>query len=202
MRSTWKNFQNGESHCSGCPGQEAPYPLGGIGNEHADVMLVGQEPAYNVDDDTVDDEMRWFDAMDTMIENRRASMNPLWKHMMNISVAVGCSPTDLYFTNLAKCAVDDASFSDCLEHCRGYFPREVAHVDPQIILIHGSKVIRVVLDMFDIDWSGSVGDVHGDVFEIASLKLVTLYHWGYAYRQHTVDEYNQDVTDAVTEALT
>lgn len=205
MRSVWQNFRNGDSHCSDCPGQEAPYPLGGIGDPRADIMLVGQEPAYNVDGDELadgaPDDMDWQVAERFMIENRRDSMNPLYKHMMNVAVTARCAPTDLYFTNLAKCTVDDASYSDCLEHCRLYFPREVAHVDPTVLLLHGSKVITTVFDMFDIDWGGSVGDVHGEIFETGSLKLVSLYHWGYAYRQHNIDDYNDDVADAVTEAL-
>lgn len=199
--STWHNFQDGTSHCDECPGQEAPYPLSGIGDMHADVMLVGQEPAYNVDSDIVDTEMDWYNAMNTMIQNRRDSMNPLWKHMMNIALAVQCSPTELYFTNLAKCAVDSASYEDCLEHCRGYFPREIAQVDPRVLLLHGSKVINVVFEMFDIEWSGTVGDVHGETFETSSLTLLPLYHWEYAYRQGTVDEYNTETASAVKEAL-
>jgi uracil-DNA glycosylase len=201
MRSVWQNFQDGVSHCSECPGQEAPYPLGGIGNHGADVMLVGQEPAYNVDDDTVTTEMNWLDAVATMIQNRRDSMNPLWKHMMNVAVAAECSPTDLYFTNISKCSTDNTSFSDCLEHCRGYFPREVAQVDPDVMLLYGGKVISTVFDMFDIEWSGSVGDVHGEIHETSSLKLAAFYHWGYIYRQGDLTSYREEVTNVVQDTV-
>lgn len=164
-------------------------------------MLVGKEPAYNVGTDTVDTKMTWTEAKRTMTEDRRQDVNPLWKHMMNVGIAADTSPQQLYFTNLAKCNADGASFDDCVEHCRGYLPREIGEVDPKVLLLHGSKVINVVLDMFDISWSGSVGDVHGEIFETSSLQLVTLYHWGYAYRQGDIDQYNETVRNTVTEAL-
>jgi len=204
MRSTWQNFNDGASHCSECPGQDAPYPLGGIGNQHADIVLVGQAPAYNVDVDELLDgaaeELYWHEAEKQLIQDRRESMNPLWKHMMNVAVAAQCAPTDLYFTNIVKCN-SDASYHDCLEHCRNYFPREIAEVDPEVLLLHGSKVTTTVLDMFEIDWSASIGDVHGEQHETSGLTLVTLYHWGYAYRQGNVDEYNDTVADAVEEVM-
>lgn len=201
MKSVWDNWQLGASHCDGCPGQSAPYPFSGIGNEKADLMLVGMEPAYNVDDDTVDPEMTWLEAKHTMEENRRESLNPLWKHMMNIALVAKCSPEHLYFTNLSKCSTSDASFEECFEQCRGYLPREIGHVDPEALLLHGSNVIDVIFDMFGIEWSGTVGDVHGEIFETNGLKLVTLYHWGYAYRQGNIESYNDEVAEVVQEVL-
>ncbi len=199
MRSIWQSFQAGESHCDGCPGQEASYPLMGLGSTNASVMLVGMEPAYNIDESSVDSDMNWWDARDAMTDDRRSSMNPLWKHMMNIGIAAQCSPTDLYFTNLSKCNVDD--FDGCFEHCRSYLPREIAVVEPQVLLLYGSKVINVVFDMFGIDWSGTVGDVHTEPHETGSLTLLPLYHWGYAYRQGDVETYNEEVKTAVSEVL-
>lgn len=201
MRSIWHSFKEGTSHCSGCPGQEAHYPLGGIGSTEANLMLVGQEPAYNLDTDTVDSDMSWSEAHERLIEDRRESMNPLWKHMMNIAVAAGCEPEQLYVTNLAKCATEDSSFEDCHEHCSPYFARELGVVDPKVLLLHGSKVISSVFKLFGIEWNGTVGDVHAEIFEHAELTIVPLYHWGYSYRRNTVSEYNQEVAETVQETL-
>lgn len=199
MQGVWRNKREASHRCEGCPGCDSPYPLGGIGNPHARVMLIAQEPAYNVDEDKVDIDMSWHKAKSQLEEDRQESMNPLWRHMMNISLALECDPLDLYFTNLVKCAAGD--WDERADHCSPYIGGEFAQVDPDLIILHGGKVIEHMFESFDIDWSGAVGDVHGEVFESSSLKFLALYHWGYAYRQGNVSEYNSTVAKAVSEVL-
>lgn len=202
MRHVWQNRKDCSSRCESCPGCEAPYPLGGVGApDEADIMLVGQEPAYNIDMDRVNMDMSWGEARRQFIEDRRESLNPLWKHMMNVAIAAECSPEELYFTNLAKCNDGDSPWSVRADHCQPYLAREVGLIDPDVLLLYGSKVIQRVFEMFGLNFSGSVGDVHTEVFETNTLKLIPLYHWGYPYRKGTVDEYNEAVREVVQEVL-
>lgn len=193
MIEAWENQHNCEGRCADCPGTEAPYPLGGLGSLQSDIMVVAMQPNYNVDDDSITEDMVWVDAHRKLKADRAQSMNPLWKHLTNIGVAEGCAPEELYFTNLAKCTTDDSSWSERYDHCSSYFTQELYEVSPDLVLAHGKKVIKALLSLFELEWSGKVGDVHGEVFEHQIADIGCLYHWGYAMRNNTMDEYN-DVT--------
>lgn len=188
----WQNWQDGSSKCDGCPGQEAPYPLC-FGNRSSDIMMVGQEPAYNVDEDRVERDMPWMEAQEQMVIDRRESMNPLWRHMMRLGLELEMAPDDLYFTNIAKCNPGS------VEHCRGYIPRELANVNPRVLLLYGSNAIMSVFDMFDIEWSGSVTDVHLEPVDRSHLTIIPTLHWGYAMRNGTFDQYNTEVAQTVND---
>lgn len=162
-------------------------------------MVVGEEPAYNVDNDSTSLDMDWFEAKRSLERDREASNNPLWKHLRNIAIAAGCSPEDLYFTNIVKCATGD--WDERAEHCVPYLAGEIASVEPNMMILHGGKVISEVFDMLDIDWSGSVTDVHGETFEFHNITILTFLHWGYAYRKNMVSEYNTAVARTISEAI-
>ena len=149
-RETWQNIQDGRSKCDGCPGQEAPSPMFGLGNRHSDIMLIGEEP-----DSNIDSSMSWADANDQMLEYHRSSMSPLWRHMMSLGLAINKAPDDLYFTNVSKCG----DFDECASFCSGYIPREIAHVDPRVLILYGQNVISLILNMFGIEDSDDVSDL-------------------------------------------
>lgn len=199
MESTWRNQREKDGPCTSCPGCLSSYPLA-FGDEDADIMLVGMEPAYNVDTDRgeLQDLATYEEAMPILIHDRRESQNPLWRHMVNVALAAECQPEDLYFTNIAKCGSGD--FDSRVNHCLGYFRNELVTVRPKLILLHGGKVINKVYEMYDLPRPKSVGSVHGKHVEFVSATLLPLYHWGYAYRNNTVDEYDKTVANAV-EAL-
>lgn len=195
----WQNQQYGIQQCESCPGGDAPYPLGGIGDEDADVMLVAMEPAYNIDSPLVDGDEDWDKARTLLMMERKRSSNPLWRHMECVADAAGCDPSELYFTNLAKCNTPDSSFEERFGHCDSYFPEEVADVDPKLIIGHGSKVCNVLDEWLQLDLPDHVP--HGEVFRSLSQTVLILYHWGYAHRNGTVDEY-REVTATNVEELT
>lgn len=186
----WQNHKNCQSHCEGCPGCDAPYPLGGLGDPDADVMLVGMEPAYNVDDDFVSTDMHWDKANAMLFINRKQQANPLWQHLNNVASAIDVPPWELYFTNVAKCNVEDSEYEERKEHCLEYLKTEIDDVDPQVLIAHGGKVCSVMEDLLGVDISGVP---HGELFDTDFGQLLCLYHWGYAYRQGNVKEYDEFV---------
>lgn len=198
MHEVWTSHRDCSHLCEGCPGCESPYPLGGVGDSDADVMLVGVEPAYNLDEVTVSTETEWSRAKEQLLIERKASDNPLWRHMKNVALAAGCKPAELYFTNVAKCANGD--YKQRAAYCEGYLKQEIIAVDPQVLLLHGGKVIRKVGDILKIDFPSSVGDAHCQVYE-SRADVIPLYHWGYAYRQGNISGYNSEVAEAVSKAL-
>lgn len=201
METAWQNRRTCSSLCEGCPGCDSPYPLGGLGDPDSDLMLLAQEPAYNVDEDTVELPMPWQEAKETMEENRRQSMNPLWRQMTVVSGAVGLKPTDLYFTNLAKCNDRKSSWQARFDQCRGYFLRELEIVSPEVILLYGRDVIDAVLDMWGLEPPNKISEVHAQRKEVPGRTLVPLYHWAYAARSGWINRYNQEVAQVVKAAF-
>lgn len=201
METAWQNRRTCSSLCEECPGCDSPYPLGGLGDPDSDLMLLAQEPAYNVDEDTVELRMPWQEAKETMEENRRQSMNPLWRQMTVVSEAVGLRPTDLYFTNLAKCNDRKSSWQARFDQCRGYFLRELEIVSPEVILLYGRDVIDAVLDMWGLEPPDKISEVHAQRKEVPGRTLVPLYHWAYAARSGWINRYNQEVAQVVKAAF-
>lgn len=201
METAWQNRRTCSSLCEECPGCDSPYPLGGLGDPDSDLMLLAQEPAYNVDEDTVELRMPWQEAKETMEENRRQSMNPLWRQMTVVSEAVGLRPTDLYFTNLAKCNDRKSSWQARFDQCRGYFLRELEIVSPEVILLYGRDVIDAVLDMWGLEPPDKISEVHAQRKEVPGRTLIPLYHWAYAARSGWINRYNQEVAQVVKAAF-
>lgn len=198
MERVWDNQHSCSGPCEGCPGCDSPYPLG-FGSVKSKIMMIGMEPAYNIDEDHAAD-LRWTWARVQLMKDRMDSQNPLWKHMCVVAEAADTHPEFLYFTNLSKCSTGD--FDVRVDHCRPYLVDEIITVDPELLLLYGGKVISSVFEMFSLKQPNTIGAVQGDVFEKAGRKLMPLYHWGYAYRQGNVDEYDQIVAESVRKALT
>lgn len=201
IEEVWRNRQLEVDNCDSCPGCNAPYPLA-FGNTDADVMLVGMEPAYNLDERVANIEMDWEDVKDKLLVERKACENPLWQHMENVALAANTVPGNLYFTNVAKCGGTSDDFDERVNHCSGYLKQELITVDPQVLLLHGGNVLDVAADILGIEeLSGSVGSVHGEWFQKYSMNILPLYHWGYAYRRGNVTEYNKLVAKRVSEIV-
>ncbi|MFB6248367.1 MAG: hypothetical protein ABEL97_07345 [Salinibacter sp.] len=199
MKTVWQNRKEGASFCEGCPGRDSPYPLGGLGDPNADLMLVAQQPNYNVGHDKARMGMSWEEAKQALQEDRRESMNPLWRQMTNVAHAAGLGgPMDLYFTNLAKCDDRESRWEGRYGHCQGYFLREMQEVSPGAVLLYGRKVIGAVFDLHDLDEPETVGDVHAKPQPAYGRILVPLYHWGHS--RFWTDSYQEEVAKAVREA--
>lgn len=154
MEAAWRNQRESTSLCQDCPGCCAPYPLGGLGTPRSEIMLVGKEPAYNLGVDRVDEEqedLSWEEARDQLVEDRRREHNPLWRVLTTVADAAECNPTDLYFTNLAKCGGSDSTWVDRRDRCRGYLLREFERVSPAYLVLFGDRVINTVLPMHGLE---------------------------------------------------
>lgn len=171
MIEVWNNQRNCKGQCAECPGTEAAYPIGGIGSLQSDIMVVANEPAP-----TEDDFSDWAKLHRKIKSEHAQEMSPLWKHLSNIGVAAGCKPEELYFTYLAKCNTD-STWESRYENCSGYFIQELYKVSPDLILAHGKQVVESLLSVFELEWSGDMVDVHGQVFEHEIADIGCLYDY-------------------------
>jgi len=197
METVWKNRRVYTSLCEGCPGCDSPYPLGGLGDLNSDLMLVAQDPAYNVGQDTAELKMDWGRAKQALEENCQEAMNPLWRQMLLVAEAAGVGTTDLYFTNLAKCNDGESKWQARFEQCRGYFLRELEIVSPEAILLYGRDVIDAVFGLYGLEVPSKIGEVHARARDVPGRTLVPLYHWAYAMRSGQIERYNEEVKEVV-----
>lgn len=201
MESVWQNWKNGSSHCRGCPGQKALYPLGGLGDPNSDLMLVAKEPNYNVEENTVRRDMSWPEAKQAMEQDRRSPPNELWQQMRTVADAAGLNgPTDLYFTNPAKCNDKEdpgSPWEERYDHCRQYLSQELETVSPEVLLLYGRHAIDATFEEHGLDSPSRVRDVHARPRQAAGRTLVPLFHWAHAMREGRIDEYDQEVAEVV-----
>jgi uracil-DNA glycosylase len=198
MESVWQNWKNGRSHCQGCPGRHARYPLGGLGDPDSDLMLVAKEPNYKVKENTVRKDMSWPEAKQAMVQDRRSAPNRLWRQMRTVADAAGLDdPTDLYFTNSAKCNYKkdpESEWEDHYEHCRGYLSWELEIVSPKVLLLYGKRAIEAAYETYGLDPPTTVEEVHAQPRQVSGCTLVPLFHWAYAMPP---DQHKQDVAEVV-----
>ncbi len=203
MKSVWQNWKNGSSHCQGCPGQEALYPLGGLGDPGSDLMLVAKEPNYNVQENTVRRDMSWPEAKQAMEQDRRSPPNELWGQMRVVADAASLDdPTDLYFTNPAKCNDKEepgSPWEERYDHCRSYLVRELETVSPEVLLLYGRHAIDATFEAYGLDSPSKVSEVHARPRQASGRTLVPLFHWAHEMREGRIDEYNQEVAEVVRE---
>ncbi len=65
----------------------------------------------------------------------------LWKMMQ----AIGLGPESVYRTNVCKCVCAEAELAQGEQACQGYLQREVALVQPRIVLAMGAAAARAAL---------------------------------------------------------
>ena len=114
--------------CAGCYLAATALRVPGQGKKGARLLIVGDSPQSA--------------AQGTVLFGQ-AEDQLLWKMMQ----AIGLHPGDVYVTNVVKCCPgEDASPSGASEQaCRGYLYREIAAVQPRVILAMGGVAARAVL---------------------------------------------------------
>ncbi len=114
--------------CAGCDLAAGALRVPGQGKKGARLLIVGDYPQS---------------AAQGAALFGQAEDELLWKMMQ----AIGLHPGDVYVTNVVKCRPgEDASPSGASEQaCRGYLYREIAAVQPRVILAMGAMAARTVL---------------------------------------------------------
>lgn len=182
LQQIWSNRQDCAGPCERCPGCDAPYPFYGIGDEDADIMLVGIEPAYNIKEEHTGIGLSWDTAQTMMELDRKQSHNPLWRVMKRIGNAAGQSAEELYFTNVAKCGGSKDSRTERIEHCTDYLEQEIQQVDPDLILVFGSDATEEIKKLAGLGSTNAMKSEHGTLYKTEEADIIPFYHWGYAAR--------------------
>jgi uracil-DNA glycosylase len=128
---TYTSIQEMVPHCSSCHrcalGQNRTNAVIGRGNLSADVMIIGEGPGQNEDEQGLPFVGRSGQLLEKIVESVHFN-----------------SETDIYICNIVKCRPPDnrTPTLDESEACKPYLLEQIRIVNPKIILLTGATAVR------------------------------------------------------------
>ncbi len=149
--------------CKRCPLHETRNnPVIGEGDPEG-MVFIGEAPGYNEDQKGEPFVGRAGKVLDELLES------------------VGLKREDVYITNIIKCRPPgnrDPNPEE-IKACSYYLERQLAILEPKIIVPLGKFAMTFVFDKFGLG-EEKISDVHGQVFKVSNLtgtfKIIPLYH--------------------------
>ncbi len=127
----------------------------GVGNEHAEVMLIGEGPGEQEDLQGLPFVGPAGQLLDTML------------------ALIDLDRTKVYIANMVKCRPprNRDPQADEMEACRSWLERQIALVDPKIIVCLGRIAAKGLIDP-----EFRITRQHGEFFDIAGRRFTATYH--------------------------
>lgn len=154
--SSWEALQQECLNCRACPlHQTRTNVVFGVGDPHADVLFVGEGPGYHED------------------QQGEPFVGPAGKLLDDMFAMIGLRREQIYITNSVKCRPPENRDPLDTEKaaCRGYLERQMAMMQPKIIVCLG----RIsAMDLIDRDFK--ISRDHGQFYEKDGVLMTALYH--------------------------
>lgn len=136
----------------------------GVGNENADLMLIGEAPGADEDAQGEPFVGRAGKLLDSMLE------------------AIGLSRERVFIANILKCRPPDNEnpTPEQAETCRPYLDRQIDLIQPKVILALGAVAAHNLLEV-----ETPIGRLRGTVFEMSKsgIPVIPTYHPAYLLRR-------------------
>lgn len=152
----WKKLK---ADCAGCMrcglGETRTNLVFGVGNERADIMLIGEGPGEQED------------------LTGEPFVGPAGKLLDTMLEIIGLDRTKVYIANIVKCRPprNRDPLPDEREACLGWLERQIALVDPKLLVFLG----RIAAQTF-IGPDFRISRQHGQWFEVGGRPAMALYH--------------------------
>ena len=161
----WAQLRDAVSTCTRCPLSESrTQTVFGVGNEAADWLIVGEAPGAE--------------------EDRRGEpfVGPAGKMLDEMLRAAGQSREQVFIANILKCRPPNNRdpHAEEAQACRGYLERQIALINPRIILAVGRIAAQALLAT-----DTPVGQLRGKLHHLGDIPLVVTYHPAYLLRSPT-----------------
>ncbi|NIL93376.1 MAG: uracil-DNA glycosylase [Woeseiaceae bacterium] len=158
----WSELRGAVSSCTRCPLHESrTQTVFGVGNQEADWMIIGEAPGAE--------------------EDRRGEpfVGRAGKLLDEMLRAVGQGRDSVFIANILKCRPPNNRDPRPEEsaQCRGYLERQIALVQPRIIVAVGRIAAQLLLDT-----DTPVGRLRGKTHRLGEIPLVVTYHPAYLLR--------------------
>lgn len=168
----WGALEARVSNCRACHLCEGrAKTVFGVGDQHAKWLFVGEGPGYN--------------------ENLQGLpfVGPAGQLLDNILRALGMQRgANTYIANIVKCRPTDAQGKDRapapeeVAACLPYLKRQIALIQPEIIIALGKTA---AISLLDLNPETPVGKLRGSIHHYQDLPLVVTYHPAYLLRKPT-----------------
>jgi len=157
----------------------------GKGNEHADILFVGEAPGKNED------------------EQGLPFVGAAGKNLDKLLEKVGLSLEDIYVTNILKCRppLNRDPLPEEVKMHTPYLVKQIREIKPKVICSLGNHATKFFLALGDLNKISSqpgITSVHGKVKEITfqdmKIKLIPLFHpAAIIYNQHLKVDWEKDM---------
>ena len=156
MGDTWETLRYECSHCCQCAlGQTRKNVVFGAGSVQAEIMLVGEGPGANEDEQGIPFVGKAGQLLDDML------------------AMIGLDRTKVYIANIVKCRPPENRDPLNVEQdaCIGYLRRQIALVQPKIFVCLGR-----IAAMRLIDAKFRITKDHGRWYDVDGMRMMALYH--------------------------
>ncbi len=161
----WPELRTSVAACTRCPLHVSrTQTVFGVGNENADWLIVGEAPGAE--------------------EDRRGEpfVGRAGKLLTEMLRAAGQERGQVFIANILKCRPPNNRDPEAEESaaCRHYLERQIALIQPKIILAVGRIAAQQLLDT-----DTPVGRLRGQLHHLGGIPLVVTYHPAYLLRSPT-----------------
>ena len=156
MEDRWEILEQECSHCRECAlCQTRKNVVFGVGNPQAEIMLVGEGPGANEDEQGIPFVGKAGQFLDDML------------------AIIGLDRTLVYIANIVKCRPPGNRDPLNVEQdaCIGYLRRQIALIQPKILVSLG-RIVAMRL----IDPKFRITREHGVWFDVDGMRMMALYH--------------------------
>ncbi|MCI8943200.1 MAG: uracil-DNA glycosylase [Oscillospiraceae bacterium] len=156
MEDRWEILEQECSHCRECAlCQTRKNVVFGVGNPQAEIMLVGEGPGANEDEQGIPFVGKAGQFLDDML------------------AIIGLDRTLVYIANIVKCRPPGNRDPLNVEQdaCVGYLRRQIALIQPKILVSLGR-----IAAMRLIDPKFRITREHGVWFDVDGMRMMALYH--------------------------
>ena len=156
MEDRWEILEQECSHCRECAlCQTRKNVVFGVGNPQAEIMLVGEGPGANEDEQGIPFVGKAGQFLDDML------------------AIIGLDRTLVYIANIVKCRPPGNRDPLNVEQdaCVGYLRRQIALIQPKILVSLGR-----IAAMRLIDPKFRITKEHGVWFDVDGMRMMALYH--------------------------
>jgi DNA polymerase len=151
----------------------------GTGNEKADVMVIGESPGHP--DDLYG----------------RPFMGPAGELLVRILASIGLTSDDCYLTNTVKFISQGTDITpEVLSFFVPYLEREIAAVDPKLIIALGNTPTRALLKN-----KKPISQLRGEFFDLRGIPLIPTFNPAYLLRDPSKKKEVSDDMKKVREFL-
>ena len=156
MADTWEALKWECMNCRNCAlADTRTHVVFGVGNETAEILLIGEGPGQNEDEQGIPFVGRAGQLLDDMLE------------------IIGLDRTKVYIANIVKCRppLNRDPLNVEQDACIGYLRRQTALIRPQIIVCLGRSAAQAIIKE-DL----KITSEHGRWFERGGVQMTAIYH--------------------------